>query len=183
MPVVQLTCEWCKQAFECQSSPSILKRRRCCSQQCWLKIHNSPERNGNLSRKYAQRRGDVLRGTGSKHRYVKQGGQHQHRRVMERHLGRKLTSDEVIHHIDGNGKNNAIENLQLTDRREHMRIHRADLGRPKKTSTVGEIPPSIAVCGSCAVTFSLTGNQRYKWRNGTRGFYCSKKCLDNRGTQ
>ena len=37
----------------------------------------------------------------------------EHRLVMEQHLGRYLTEDEVVHHIDKNPSNNAIENLQL----------------------------------------------------------------------
>jgi hypothetical protein len=32
---------------------------------------------------------------------------------MEKHLGRYLTKNEVVHHIDGNIKNNDINNLQL----------------------------------------------------------------------
>lgn len=37
----------------------------------------------------------------------------QHRLVMARHLGRVLSRSETVHHIDGNRKNNKLENLQL----------------------------------------------------------------------
>lgn len=37
----------------------------------------------------------------------------QHRLIMERHLGRKLVRGETVHHKWGDGKNNAIENLEL----------------------------------------------------------------------
>lgn len=37
----------------------------------------------------------------------------EHRLVMARHLGRPLSDDETVHHIDGNHKNNDISNLQL----------------------------------------------------------------------
>lgn len=46
-----------------------------------------------------------------------------HRAVMEKHLGRKLTRDEVVHHIDGNKFNNDISNLQLLTNSEHARLH------------------------------------------------------------
>lgn len=36
-----------------------------------------------------------------------------HRRVMEAHLGRMLLPTEVVHHIDGDRRNNAIANLEL----------------------------------------------------------------------
>lgn len=47
----------------------------------------------------------------------------EHRLVMESYLGRKLEDHEVVHHIDGNGMNNKIENLQLMTRSEHSRHH------------------------------------------------------------
>jgi len=36
-----------------------------------------------------------------------------HRYLMENKLGRKLIKGEVIHHIDGNPKNNNVSNLKL----------------------------------------------------------------------
>lgn len=50
----------------------------------------------------------------------------EHRLVMEQFLGRKLLPNEVIHHKDGNGLNNALENLELMEQSEHQNEHLMD---------------------------------------------------------
>jgi len=46
----------------------------------------------------------------------------EHRYVMEQHIGRYLSPAEVVHHIDGNPRNNNIENLRLyASQAEHIR--------------------------------------------------------------
>lgn len=47
----------------------------------------------------------------------------EHVYVMEQHIGRKLIDDEIVHHIDRNKQNNAIENLQLMTHGEHTVLH------------------------------------------------------------
>ena len=47
----------------------------------------------------------------------------EHRAVMEKHIGRKLTEDEVVHHINGDKTDNRLENLQLMTRGEHSTMH------------------------------------------------------------
>ena len=46
-----------------------------------------------------------------------------HRVVMENHIGRLLTSNEVVHHIDGDKHNNDINNLELMSQKEHTKLH------------------------------------------------------------
>lgn len=47
----------------------------------------------------------------------------EHRLVMEKYIGRYLTKNEVIHHIDGNRSNNLLDNLLLLKRGEHASTH------------------------------------------------------------
>lgn len=45
-----------------------------------------------------------------------------HRHVMEQKLGRKLLSDEVVHHINGNKLDNRPENLTVMSASEHSKL-------------------------------------------------------------
>jgi len=55
-----------------------------------------------------------------------------HRAVMEKKLGRPLTTDEIVHHIDGDRFNNKLENLELHTRSSHMSIHYTSRERNEK---------------------------------------------------
>jgi hypothetical protein len=49
---------------------------------------------------------------------------HQHRRIAELLLGRKLDKNEVVHHVDENPKNNQINNLWVLSRHNHGKLHK-----------------------------------------------------------
>jgi len=54
----------------------------------------------------------------TKHGYVLH-----HRIIMENYLGRLLSSEEVVHHINGDKLDNRIENLELLSAKEHASMH------------------------------------------------------------
>ena len=56
---------------------------------------------------------------------LKYDGKPVYRLMIGLEQGRELTSDELVHHIDGNHKNNAMSNLVVVTRSEHHRIHAA----------------------------------------------------------
>lgn len=49
--------------------------------------------------------------------------QKKHRWVIEQQIGRRLTPDEFVHHINGDRNNNRIENLIIVTPSEHSIIH------------------------------------------------------------
>ena len=47
----------------------------------------------------------------------------QHRIVMEDAIGRELSEDELVHHLNGKKQDNRIENLQIVSKAQHIKIH------------------------------------------------------------
>lgn len=70
----------------------------------------------------------------SQHNYVQE-----HRLVMEKHLGRHLAKEEMVHHMNGLRYDNRIENLRLFPTRGTHAAYHAKLRRERKTN----IHPSI----------------------------------------
>lgn len=42
---------------------------------------------------------------------------------MEKYLGRKLKDNEIVHHKNGNKSDNCIDNLEVMDKIQHLKLH------------------------------------------------------------
>ena len=64
--------------------------------------------------------------------YAKHFGRHEHRVVAEQMLGRPLKRGEIVHHIDGDRRNNRPENLQVMTQSEHVKLHLSEMREARK---------------------------------------------------
>ena len=69
---------------------------------------------------------------------------------------------QVVHHKDGNPRNNDPDNLELMTPSQHSKLH---MPKGKKLTR-----PKTTVCKGCKVEF-LTGGANVKTRT-----YCSREC-------
>ena len=90
--------------------------------------------------------------------------------LMEQHLGRELTDDETVDHIDEDHTNDDISNLRILTRAKN-----AARSAPKMVIVNG-------TCAWCGVTFTLTREQMTaQRRNNDAGPFCSKSCIGKYG--
>jgi len=61
--------------------------------------------------------------TWAKNPYIYENYSNQHRLIAEKVLGRKLSYNEVVHHVDENPQNNSLENLWVMSRYHHVKLH------------------------------------------------------------
>jgi len=116
-----MKCKTCKKFFKKRTN-NKRDKNKFCSSRCALAKVRTREHQIKAGKAGALVNIIKYRGTGTK-TYVKENGRHQHRVVMEKHLGRKLLFTDIVHHINENKKDNRLENLQLMTRSEHIKHH------------------------------------------------------------
>lgn len=72
----------------------------------------------------------------------------EHRLVMEGLIGRLISSDEVVHHINGNKSDNSPSNLELMKFGEHSAFHNSSRKYPPRIKVFheGQILSGVETC-------------------------------------
>jgi len=123
MPIIKY-CEVCKKEFKVK--PSQFERLKCCSKKCFG-LRRSKIFLGKNAPNW--KNGTELHSKGWKwiycpnHPNAHRNKIAEHRLIMEQKIGRILTSDEMVHHINGNKLDNRVENLELMTRSSHASLH------------------------------------------------------------
>ena len=123
--MVETVCAGCGKrimVYPCQLRRS---KENFCSRSCHMAKLNAELNPTRMTEDVRSKLSLIHRGSGEGRTYEKTNGRHVHRQVVEQMLGRKLLPGEVVHHINGDKRDNRPENLQVFESQaEHARWHK-----------------------------------------------------------
>ena len=124
---IVFACRCCGEMAERRRSSVINPDMLFCSRGCYFKYRKSNPYQVSESTRLKSREAHLKnqQADETSREYLFYLGRREHRVVAERKLGRPLKPGEVVHHIDGDIKNNAAENLMVfATQAEHVRWHK-----------------------------------------------------------
>jgi hypothetical protein len=100
------------------------KQTKFCSHLCYSSSNKSKNNHNWRGGKYKSVYGYIYIRAPKEHPFKAANGYiFEHRLIMEQKIGRYLRKEEIVHHINGIKNDNRIENLIITTRAIHNRIH------------------------------------------------------------
>lgn len=120
---INLFCEECGKPISMSESQFKRSERHFCSRQCHMKQMNRELNPYRMTPEVRAKLRESRLNSGECKTYEKTYGRHTHRIIAEQKIGRSLKPGEIVHHIDGNKRNNNPDNLVVMTQSEHCRLH------------------------------------------------------------
>ena len=121
--MVDVICDECGVAVKMPPAQFRRAKNHFCSKKCHMKFMNRELNPTRMTPEVRKKISDSRINSGEQKTYQKLNGRHTHRTVAEQVLGRPLQEGEIVHHIDGDKRNNDPSNLMVMTQSEHARLH------------------------------------------------------------
>ena len=120
---VTTVCDECGVEIKIPLSQFKRAKNHFCSRKCHMVFMNRELNPTRMTDEVREKIRNARLGIGDGRSYEKTYGKHTHRIVAEQKLGRSLKKGEIVHHIDGNKRNNDPSNLIVMTQSEHCSLH------------------------------------------------------------